>query len=125
MTLKFNDLLVKAFLDWPQEIDLNPLVKGGDERYSIKGLGQMSDAISKGYIGTSEEVMLRNLHDAIYEVLHGVAAYTTRIKISELRPEAIRIRFERRLQNALKMPELGYLSEDIKLVKRYFSTNEK
>lgn len=69
--------------------------------------------------------MLRNLHDAIYEVLHGVAAYTTRIKISELRPEAIRIRFERRLQNGLEMPEIGYSPEDIELVKKYFYENEK
>ena len=67
---------------------------------------------------------MRNLHDAIYEVLHGVAAYTTRIKMSELRPEAIRIRFERHLQKGIEMPEIGYSPEDIELVKKYFSTNE-
>ena len=72
---------------------------------------------------TPEEVIMRNLHDAIYEVLHGVAAYTTRVKMSELRPEAIRIRFERRLQKGMEMPEIGYSSEDIELVKKYFSEN--
>ena len=124
MSLNFNDLLSKAFFDWPDEVDLNPLLMGGNGRYSIKGLGQMSDAISERYICTSEEIMLRNLHDAIYEVLHGVAAYTTRVKMSELRAEAIRIRFERRLRNAMEMSELGYSPEDIERARQYFSENQ-
>lgn len=126
MTFNFSDLLAKALLDWPDEIDLSPLMRSGNDpmRYSIQGLGQMSDSITERYIGTSEEVMLRNLHEAIYEVLHGAAAYTTRIRMSELRSEAIRSKFEKRLQNAMQIPELDYNPEDIQLIQKYFERNQ-
>lgn len=125
MTLNFNDLLNRAFLDWPSKINLSDLVKSGSEstRYSIKGLYEISEDVAARYIGTPEEVILRNLHDAIYEVLHGVSAYVTRIEMSELRREAIRSRFEARLHDGIKIPELNCSPEDIQLIKDYFSEN--
>lgn len=124
MLLNFRDLLAKAYLDLPEEVDLSSLVQRSGNRYSVKGLYDLSDDAASQYIGTPEEVILRNLHDAIYAVLHDAAAYITRVRISELRPEAIRLRFERHLHNGIKIPELNYRPEDIELVKKYFHVNE-
>jgi hypothetical protein len=126
MPLNFDSLLAKACLDYPEEIDLNFLLQPGENanRYTIKGLGLVCDDIADRYIGTPDEIIFRNLHSAIYSVLHGVGAFVTGVKLSTLRPEAIRIRFEKHLRHAMNMPDLGYSLADIELAKKYFDIND-
>lgn len=125
MQLDFGHLFKEALKDWPAEIDVIELAvnKGNPIRYSIEGLYELYDDIASKYIGTSEEVMLRNLHDAIYEVLHTASAYITHIKMTELRPQPIRLVFERRITSVLEEKDLGWQIDDIDKVKLYFAQN--
>jgi hypothetical protein len=125
MSLRFNDLLVRALLEWPTEIDLRILSRSdpASKRYLIDGLYDISDALEARYIGSAEEMIMRNLHWVIYEVLHEVAANVTRVKTSDLRSDAIRSGFEKNLMDCMKMSELGASPQDIELGKRYFAEN--
>jgi hypothetical protein len=125
MTLKFSDLLAKALLEWPTEIRLEPLRTYGSDstRYTVDGLAEISDAIEAQHIGVADEIIMRNLHCVIYEVIHGAAAYTTRVKTCELRSTAIQSRLERNIKRCMDIPDLGYSLEDIELGKRYFAEN--
>jgi hypothetical protein len=125
MSFKFEDLLSRALAEWPAEIDVHSLRRSKPESglYSIRGLYDMADVRESRYIGSPEETIMRNLHTALYEVLHGAAAYVTRIRLSELRPEAVRVRLERRIREYLDAPE-DCRPQDIELGKRYFAENE-
>ncbi|NML99361.1 hypothetical protein HHL24_15600 [Paraburkholderia sp. RP-4-7] len=125
MSLKFNDLLAKALAEWPPEIDFKPLLRidPTSKRYSVSGLGEMADEIGDRYIGSTEEIFMRNLHWVIFEVLRDVAANVTRVKTSDLSPDAVRSGFERNLKRCMEMPDLGYPPAAIELGRRYFAEN--
>ncbi|MDY7545857.1 hypothetical protein QN360_06730 [Glaciimonas sp. CA11.2] len=127
MELKFNNLLINALSLWPEMVDLSEIVRGDNksELYSVAGLFPLSEKIITSCTISAEEILLNNLHDALYEVIHGVAIYTTKIRMSDLRCETICMKFERRLNNALHMPDLGYMAEDIQLINEYFIVNKK
>lgn len=126
MSLEFSNLFSRAISEWPAEIDLRSLStsKSGSDRYSVDGLYDVADERESRYIGSSEETIMRNLHTALYEVLHGVAAYVIRIKLSDLRAEAVRVRLERRLREYLAAPD-DCSPQDIELGKRYFAENRR
>lgn len=125
MDLNFSILLTRALLDWPKEIDLAALTRSSPDttRYSIEGLYGMAEKVDERYYDTPEEIILRNMHGAIYEVLHAAGAYVTHVRISDLRSEAIRTSFERHLRECMSRPALEYTAEDIELGGKYFSVN--
>jgi hypothetical protein len=125
MSVKFNDLLARALAEWPSEIDINPMLRSDpiSNRYSVGGLGEMADAIGDRYIGSEEEIFMRNLHWVIFEVLRSVAPNVTRIKLRDLSPDAVRNGFERNLKRCMEVPDLGYPPTAIELGKRYFAEN--
>lgn len=51
--LTFESLYRQALMDWPEEIDLRTLQYSSSDlsRYTIKGLGTLSDEIEERYIG--------------------------------------------------------------------------
>ena len=118
----FSTLLNKALDDWPKEINFGPLLHQtpGTSLYSVKGLYRLSDEISKPYLGASDEVLMRNIHDAIYEVLHDAAASCIRINLKQLRAETIQRSFESRLEYCLKQKNAGWTNNDKKLISKYF-----
>jgi hypothetical protein len=126
VSLKFNVLLRRALLEWPEVADLSVLVRHDplSDRYSVKGLYDLSDAREAHYIGSTEEIIMRNLHNSIFGVLHEAALCVSRIRPADLREAAIRVRFEKHLKNCMEMPELRFLPADIELGKRYFAENE-
>lgn len=126
MDLKFDALLAQALRDWPSEIDLSKLEKGSPEslRYTIEGLGERADKIEERYYGAAEEIIFRNLHGGIANVLHTVGAYVTRVRLTDLRPEAIRVKFEMHLRDCMEGPDPTFLPEDIKVGEQYFSVNQ-
>jgi hypothetical protein len=125
MSLKFSDLLAKALSEWPTEIRLDPLRTYGPDSagYTVIGLAEISDAIEAQHIGKADEIIMRNMHCVIYEVVHSVAAYVTRIKMSELRPAAVQEKLDRNVRDCMEMPDLGYPPTAIELGKRYFAEN--
>lgn len=126
MDLKFDALLARALRDWPSEIDLSQLEQSTPEssRYAIKGLYDKTDKIEERYYGIAEEIILRNLHGGIADVLHAAGAYVTRVRLADLRPEAIRVKFEMHLRGCMEGPDPTFPPEDIKDGEQYFSVNQ-
>jgi hypothetical protein len=50
------------------------------DRYSVKGLYDLSDEREAHYIGSAEEIIMRNLHNSIFGVLHEAALCVSRIQ---------------------------------------------
>jgi hypothetical protein len=126
MQYEFDKLLANALADWPVEINMRNIQSSGSDsvRYTVKGLGVMSDAISERYIGKAEEVIFRSLHQSIYTALHGAASYVISLKTSSLRPDGIRTRFENHLKAGMSNADIGYSEEDIAVCKAYFDANK-
>lgn len=126
MDLKFDALLARALRDWPSEIDLSQIERSGPElsRYTIKGLYDKTDEIEERYYGTAEEIILRNLHGGIADVLHAAGPYVTRLRLADLRPEAVRVKFERHLRGCMEGPDPTFPPQDIKVGERYFAVNQ-
>lgn len=126
MDLKFDALLARALQDWPPEVDLSQLEKCSPEssRYTIKGLYDKTDEIEERYFGTADEIILRNLHGGIYNVLHSIGAYVTRVRLADLRPETIRSKFEKHLRDCMEGPDPTFPPEDIRVGEQYFAANQ-
>ncbi len=122
LELNFDRLFEIALQDWPEEIDLEIIEypDQSEKRYTVKGLGLLAERIEERYIDTSTEVIARNLHDAIYSAVHGVARFCTCIRLLEIRKEIVKKDFESRLFDALDNQALGWLEEDIEIVRNYF-----
>ena len=126
--LEFNTLLILALSEWPVEIELKLLrtnIGTINERYSVKGLGNIEDSLSEVYFGKPNEVLLVNLHASISETLHALALFCKKIELDNLRGEEIQKRFERRLSNALSDSNLGWRPIDKELINKYFELNKK
>lgn len=125
MDLKFEILLARALKDWPSEVDLSILEKSGSDetRYTIKGLSDMENTIDERYYGAGDEILLRNLHSAIYTVLHKVAAHVTHVRLADLRLEAVRVSFEKFLRGCMEGPDPTFPPADIQVGEQYFAAN--
>lgn len=123
--LGFQYFFEKALKDWPEEVVFEKVIYYSEERYSIEGLYDFSDALGNSYIGHPEEMIMGNLHDSLYIVLHKLGEYTTRVFLKDIRPEIVQRKLEVRLKSALDDPELGWSAEAIQLIKDYFSVNGK
>jgi len=126
MDLRFDVLLARALQDWPDEIDLSQIEKSSPESslYSIKDLYEKTDEIEERYYGTAEEIILRNLHGGISGVLHSIGPYVIRVRLADLRPEAIRVKFEKHLRDCMEGPDPTFPPEDIKVGEQYFAVNQ-
>lgn len=145
--LLFKNLFARALKDWPQSLDLVletqefeeivPTNEGYDlvcyknlpwdksfKSYTVKDLYDFCENVGHKYIGHNEEILMRNLHDAIYYVLHNISKYFTHIEFKNLRPEIVQEKFEEGLKKGLEAPhELNWSERSIKLVQGYFSVN--
>lgn len=126
MNYKFENLLKIAIEEWPIGLELAQIQVDSQDptRYLVRGLGPLSDSISERWIGQEDEVIFRNLHQSIMEVLHQLATYVVYQKVGDLRAGNIRSRFESHLKNAMRIEEIGYSLTDIELCAAYFRDNE-
>ena len=123
--LDFKSLYKQALTDWPEELDLSELQQAAPElsRYTVKGLGILSEEIEEQYIGTKTETIMRTLHYAMYEVIHTTAKTVLKVELSSIRPEAVCLIFEKRLKAAAAASDLNWGPEDYALVESYFTQN--
>ncbi len=124
--LSFENLYKQALIDWPETLDLSELQYATPDfsRYTVKGLGVLSDDIEHRSIGTELEVIFRVLHTSIYSTVHSIAKFTTEIKVSSIRPRTIQLIVDERLKTSLSRSDLNWKKEDYKLVELYFSQNK-
>lgn len=125
--LDFDDLYKLALTDWPNVIDLTELQQALPDisRYTVKGLGVLSDDIEEKYIGKENEIIWRELNSAIYEIIHATAKTVINVEKTSIRPEAVRLVFERQLKSSAQSTTLNWQPEDYALVKSYFIQNLK
>ena len=125
--LSFDDLYKRALSDWPKALDLSELQHAELDlsRYTIKGLGGLSDDIEHKAIDTDLEVIFRELHMSIYSVIHSIAKFSREIKTSSIRPKAVQLVFEKCLKASSLRSDLNWNDEDYKLVESYFSQNKQ
>lgn len=121
--LDFYLIYEEALNDWPSEVDLTEIEYSdmSSSRYSVSGLGLLAEEIGENYIGTSKEVLMRNIHDSIFDVIHNVARFCNRLRLRDLRKETVKTIFEDRLKDALNMEDLGWEKVDKDLIRRYFA----
>ena len=121
--LDFESLYAQALVAWPNVLDLRELQHVAPEfsRYTVKGLGMIFDEIEERTIGKENEIIWRNLHYAIYGVIHETAKNVVKLEATSVRLDAVRLGFERRLRKAVSTPDLNWTVEDISLVNRYFT----
>lgn len=118
---KFEALFLRVVKDWPETIDASEIRVGPGDRYSIKGLYEISENADASYIGKSDEIITRNVNDAIYEALHKAAAISVVLRPMELRRDLIREIFERRLNNCLS--SVDWTEADRRLAGDYLREN--
>jgi hypothetical protein len=125
MQLDFENLFKQALTEWPDELDLSVLERSASDlsRYAVKGFGVLSDEIESKYIGTKTEAITRTLHYAISEVIHTAAKTILKVEPSAIRPQAVRLIFEKRLKEAAVASDLNWRSEDYALAEAYFAQN--
>ncbi len=123
----FESLFRKALRDWPDKIRFGSLHREypSDETYVVEDLYSLCDKAQQPYLGSTEEVLMRNMHDAIYSVLHDAAAHCSYIQLNQLRKDAVRENFELRLAPDRVSKENGWTSDDSKLVKTYFEATRR
>lgn len=121
--MQFDKLFKKALKDWPRKVLLKKIHYEG-EYYSVDKLFLHCEKVTKRYLGKPEEVIMRNLHDAIFVTLHSAAKYLLSVEISKLRRETIKNEFERRINLSWVSAEDGWTDEDRALVQQYFKYNK-
>ncbi|HVZ42322.1 MAG TPA: hypothetical protein VHA82_00820 [Ramlibacter sp.] len=125
--LKFDALFRAALKDWPEALDLTVIETADTElsRYSIRGLGRQAEDIERRYFGKKDEVIRRELHWALYTVIHAAARNITSLRVTAIRAETVRSTFERRLRTAADAKDGEWEAADFALVNRYFEENAR
>lgn len=119
----FNSLYSRALKEWPQKIEFGHL-RNFDKKngYIVEGLFETYSEKETLYLGDPEEVLMRNLHDAIYCILYDTATYCSTINLDQLRKETVKSKFESLLDSSYIE---NYSDEDKALVKQYFDQTLK
>jgi len=125
--MNFDNLYARALGEWPKEIRFGRLRHHNlsTQTYSTRELFLLCEKIIAPHLNSPDEILMANLHDAIYIVLHDVAGHCTSIKLEQLRKESVRSKFEERLSPDRITKELSWTDDDRKLVKKYFKEVRK
>lgn len=119
-SLNFNDILEEALHDWPAELDL--VIKSYSSGiYSVQSLDEIGDDISDKYIGSECEIIMRNVHDAIFSSIHEVARQLSRIVLADLRVEFIAEKLKTNLERSIAIDGLGWNEVDKDLARELLS----
>jgi hypothetical protein len=124
--LNFSLIFEHAISEWPVSIDVEALYYAKDkpQKYSVIGLGEMKDDICEKYLNTEYELLICNMHEAIFVTVRSLAELCTLININHIRKSVVKKKFEEKIRRAIEIPELNANSEDIALVKKYLSLNK-
>jgi hypothetical protein len=120
--MNFDKLYARALSEWPKEIKFGQLrhYNVSNQTYSTRDLWLLCEEITERNFNSADEVLINHLHDAIYIILHDLAGHCTNIKMSQVRKESVRSKFETRLISANRIAKkLKWTDDDRKLVSAY------
>ena len=115
----FETIFKKALGEWSETLNLAVIQHQDGGRYLVPGLGRQLEQIERGYIGSKEEIIWRELHWAIFTVIHSVAKSLSEIRVLSIRAEAVQCIFEQRLQTAMAAKDTAWDADDFALVQAY------
>jgi len=119
-THKFSALFEAAVREWPEIVDLTELQQHqSGNHYIVCGLDRLVEKIESPYIGSKEEVVLRELHWSIFIVIHGLAKSLLKLNLSSIRAEAVEKIFKQRLRAAIDAKDSRWSKEDYTLALSY------
>ena len=120
----FSSLCKSALTEWPETVNLLEVQYLDGDRYSVLGLGRQLEEIEHRHIGSTDEVILRELHWAIYTVIHSLAKNLSELRPSAVRAEAVQRIFERRLQTAIASKDPAWNAGDFALAQAYLQAGD-
>lgn len=122
----FDELIKIDFEDWPEkivfgeiELDIHP----SDNRnsYLVSGqLEQIWDDIDEKYSDHESSILISNMHDAIYIVVHGAARFINSLERENIRLPEVKYFFEKKILYALTCKDLDWTEKDLQQVYSYF-----
>ncbi|MBA4291210.1 MAG: hypothetical protein C0439_19755 [Pseudomonas sp.] len=121
---KFSSLFQGAIREWSETVKLAELQHQDGGRYSVVGLGKQLEEIELRYIQSKEEVIWRELHWAIFTVIHSLAKSLLEIKPSSIRAEEVQRIFKQRLQKAIASNDSGWNADDFVLAQEYLQDGD-
>jgi hypothetical protein len=141
VSLKFENLLNTALLDWPKNFILDTAVNQKqfvenifnvqEEKYANYEnyhLYDVCDLIEEIYFGIPAEILMRHIHEAIFGIIRLSEFYGTKKNIKQAISMIdnfnylIRMSFEKKIQRRLS-DKMDWKDEDIDCVKQYFQIN--
>jgi GNAT superfamily N-acetyltransferase len=131
MDLKFETLFNNTISKLPEKIsvlDLQIHPHEGRSRHSNPKMHDLLYEAGNSAVDQDEEIIISNLFEAIYSILHGAELFLSTLRPSELRAESVRSNFEKRLRRALEDISLqdgpsGWSERNLKLARKYFEEN--
>ena len=120
----FSSLFQTAIGEWPEVLNLVELQHQDGERYSVLGLGKQLEEIEYRHIGSKEELIWRELHWAIFTIVHSLAKNLSELRLSNVREEVVQGIFRQRLQLAITSQDSSWNAEDFSLAEAYLTGPE-
>jgi hypothetical protein len=120
----FSSLFQSAIREWSETVNLAELQHQDGGRYSVLGLGRQLEEIEHRHIGSKEEIIWRELHWAIFTVIHSLAKSLLELKPSSVRVEVVQRIFKQRLQTAIAAKDSGWNAEDFSLAQVYLQDDD-
>ncbi len=124
--LLFVNLLKQALDEFPEELLLVKTDQYGNfiDDSICEGIFDLKQELASKYFDKWNEILIANLLDAIFIVLRKLSLITKKIKLSDIREDAIKITYDKILRDTLIIADLGWTEDDKALVKKYFEMNE-
>lgn len=120
----FSSLFQVAIREWSETVNLAELQHQDGGRYSVVGLGKQLEEIEQRYIRSKEEVIWRELHWAIFTVIHSLARSLLELKPSSIRAEEVQRIFKQRLQKAIASKDSEWNADDFVLAQAYLQGDD-
>jgi hypothetical protein len=119
MKSSLEPIINAALQEWPAMLNLSELKYQEGDRYSVPGLGHELEMIERKHMGHEDEVVQRELHWAIFTVIHSLAKTIRELKPSTIRADSVSQIFEQRLKSAIASHDPNWNANDFSLAQSY------
>ena len=95
----FSEWYSKILSEWPLVVDLKSLSHADKDfkSYVVEKLMPLSDEIGDYHIDHKHDDVFRSLNWALTTTIHGAAKHVTKLNISDIREDYVRMAFDKQL----------------------------